>query len=126
MQLRRQKNIGWAWLCGRTDLSLIRESKLPFVGEEKFLMFGKKKAFFWGKNKKILDAELWAILTALDVALKKILVAKNPSVTIFSDSQRALRVFGNPSSHKENRFLRSYIYGKAKKLEKNGHPVNFR
>ncbi len=56
----------------------------------------KEKGVFLGKNKEILDAELWAILTALDVALKETLNAKHASVTIFSDSQRALRVVGDP------------------------------
>ena len=85
----------------------------------------KEKGVFLGNNKEILDAELWAILTALDVALKETLDAKDTSVTIFSDSQRALRVVGNPSSHKENRLLRSCIYGKADKLEKMDIPLLF-
>ncbi len=86
----------------------------------------ERKRRFLGKNKLILDAELWAILTALDIALKETLDAKRASVTIFSDSQRALRVVGDPPTHKEKRFLRSCNYGKAEKLERNGHPVTLR
>ena len=68
----------------------------------------KEKGVFLGKNKEILDAELWAISIALDVAAKETLDANAP-VTIFCDSQKALKVIGNPSSHKENRFLSSVV-----------------
>ncbi len=47
-----------------------------------------------GKIKEILDVELWVILTALKIALKETLDVKCALVTIFSNSQRALRVVG--------------------------------
>ena len=63
---------------------------------------------------------------ALDAALKETLDDIDTPVTIFCDSQKALRVIGNSPSHKENRFLRGCIYGKVEKLEKNGHHVTLR
>lgn len=45
---------------------------------------------FLGKNKEILDAELWAISEALDIA-KKTNNMGNIPMTIFCDSQRALK-----------------------------------
>lgn len=50
----------------------------------------KSQTVFLGKNKEVLDAELWAILKALEVALK-ILNEKDAPVTIFCDSQPALQ-----------------------------------
>ena len=50
----------------------------------------KEQSMFLGKNKEALDAELWAILKALEVALK-VLAEKEAPVTIFCDSQKALR-----------------------------------
>ena len=47
-------------------------------------------------------------------------------VTIFCDSQEALRVIEHPPSHKRNRFLRGSIYEKTKRLESNGHHVTIR
>lgn len=93
---------------------------------EKALDLWKEKGDFLGKNKEILDVEVWAISMALDAALKETLDAKDAPVTIFRDSQKALRVIGNSPSHKENRFLRGCIYGKAEKLERNGHHVTLR
>lgn len=51
----------------------------------------KEQSVFLGKNKKVLDAELWAILKGLEIALK-ILHKRDTPVTIFCDSQKALKV----------------------------------
>ena len=83
----------------------------------------KQKSLFLGKNKEILDAELWAISEALDTAIRETSNANNTPITIFCDSQKALTTIRHPPSHKENRFLRVYIYYKPKKLQSNGHVV---
>ena len=49
----------------------------------------KEKNIFLGKNNEILDADLWAILEALDT-VKRIAKAKNTPVTILCDSQKAI------------------------------------
>ena len=93
---------------------------------EKAIDFWKEKSTYLGKNKEILDAELWAILSALDIAAKKTLNAKNAPITIFCDSQKVLRVIEHPPSHRGNRFLRGFIYEKVEKFESNGHHVTIR
>ena len=77
-----------------------------------------------GKNKEILDAELWAISEALEIA-EKIANPKMP-VTILSDSQKALRAIGLPCTSQENRFLRGHVYQKTEKLQRTGHHIIFR
>lgn len=81
------------------------------------------KSVFLGKNKEILDAELWAISDALDAAIRETSNANSTLITIFSDSQKALKVIQHPFSHKENRFLREQIYHKAGKLYNKGNSV---
>ena len=73
----------------------------------------KEKSVFLGKNKEVLDAELWAISNALDIAAKKTSNDKGVPITIFCDSQKALRAIENSPYHKETRFLRSLIYEKS-------------
>ncbi len=75
----------------------------------------KNNNVFLGKNKRILDAELWAILEALGIARKKIQNTRNTSMTIFCDSQ-GLQTIQHPCAHKKNQFLKSLIYQKTKKL----------
>ncbi len=93
---------------------------------EKALDSWKEKSVFLGKNKEVLDAELWAISDALDIAAKKTLNITKVPVTVFCDSQEALRVIEHPPLHKRNRFLRGSIYEKTKRLESNGHHVTIR
>ena len=64
---------------------------------------------FLGKNKESLDAELWAILEALDTAMRETSTANNSLITIFCDSQKALTAIRQPPSQKENQFLRGQI-----------------
>lgn len=75
------------------------------------------------RNKKIIDVELWAIFEMLDTAAKVTQNMTNSLVTIFSYSQVALRVIEYPFSQKKNRFLRSFIHKKIKKLESNKHYI---
>ena len=73
---------------------------------EKALDLWKEKSVFLGKNKEILDAELWAISNALGM---ETLNAKDVPITIFCDSQKAVRAIEHSPYHKENRFLRGLI-----------------
>ncbi len=76
-----------------------------------------------GKNKVILDAELWAILKALDIA-EKLANPKTP-VTIISYSQKALETIALPFTSQKNRFLRGQVYQKTEELQRTGHPIIF-
>lgn len=69
----------------------------------------KEKNIFLGKNNEILDADLWAILEALDT-VKKIANAKNTTVTVLCNSQKALKAIALPFTSQEDRFLRSLVY----------------
>lgn len=72
----------------------------------------------------MLDAELWAVLEALDIARKETLNAKNAPTTIFFDSQKAIKAIEHPFIYQGNPFLRNSIYQKAKELQHNGHPMD--
>lgn len=74
------------------------------------------------KKNKIFDAELWAILNALDIATQETLNANNTPMTIFCDLQKALQAIQHPS-YKENWFLRRQIYHKAKNLQSTRHLI---
>ncbi len=76
-----------------------------------------------GKNKEVLDVELWAITEALDIA-EKLANPKTP-ITIFSDSQKALRTIALLFTSQENRFLRGQVYQKTEELQRTGHPIIF-
>lgn len=110
-----------------TDASKLNQGQTAAAvcWEDKSTAKWKEKSIFLGKNKEILDAELWAISEALSIA-EKILVNSEMPVTIFSDSQRALRAIGLPFTSQENRFLRSQVYQKTKKLQRTGHHIKFR
>lgn len=73
---------------------------------EKTYDLWKEKSVLLVKNKEVLDAELLAISDALDIAAKETL---NSPVTIFCDSQEALRIIKHSLSHKQNRLLRGLI-----------------
>ncbi len=64
-------------------------------------------------------------LSALEIARDETSNTSNAPITIFSDSQKALREIQHPTSHK-NRFLRGQIYYQATILESTGHPIVFR
>lgn len=63
---------------------------------------------FLGKNKEILDTELLAISDTLDIALK--IASPRTLITIWSDSQKALRAIALPFTSQVNRFVRSQVY----------------
>ena len=82
----------------------------------------KKNVFLW-KNKKSLDAEIWSILEALEIATRNILAANTTLITIFCNSQKALTAIQQPPSEKENRFLKGQICYTVKKLMLKRHKV---
>lgn len=49
----------------------------------------KKKKIFLSKNKEVHDIEIWAILNALNNAIRK---TPNISITIFCDIQETFKV----------------------------------
>lgn len=48
---------------------------------------------------------------------------KDTPVTVFCDSQKALKAVNRPSSWKESRFMRGMIYLTTKKLDENGNRI---
>lgn len=84
----------------------------------------KEKSEYLRKNKKIVDAELWAILEALDIANKTGIGSDIP-VTIFCDSQKTLNAIARLSAGQEYRFLRDLIYKRIEELQINGHRTKF-
>lgn len=66
----------------------------------------------WGENKEVLDAELWAILKGLEIAIK-ILHERDAPVTIFCDSQKASKAIQQIDSCNAE-------------LQRNGHLVTIR
>ena len=75
-------------------------------------------------NKNILDVELWAISEALDVA-KKTPTIRNTQITIFCDSQKALKAIAPPYTSQENLFLSGLVYQKSEDLQRNRHGITF-
>ncbi len=92
--------------------------------EDNLTPWWKEKSVFLEKNKEIVDAELWAILEALDIA-HKTANTRNIPVTIFCGSQKALNAIALPSACQEHRFLRSLIYQRTEKLQSNGHHTTY-
>lgn len=86
----------------------------------------KDKSVFLGKSKEILDAELWAILEALGITRNETLNARDMPITIFRNSQKALKAIEPPYIHQGNRVLRNLIYQKTKELQNDGHPIAIR
>lgn len=64
----------------------------------------ERKKNFPGKNKEVLNAELWAILEALGIVRKETFIDNQKQITIFSGSQKVLKIIQQPLSHQENRF----------------------
>ena len=77
-----------------------------------------------GRNKAILDAELWGISEALEIT-KKIANPRTMLVTIFSDSQKALRAIALPRTSQENWYLRILVYEKTEEIQQIGHLITF-
>ncbi len=74
---------------------------------------------FLEKNKEILDAELWGISEALKVALKESTLRRVQRITIYSDSQIALKQLEG-SKNNAGQVLRIQILKRAKQLHAQG------
>lgn len=85
----------------------------------------KGQSVFLGKNQEVLDAGLWAILKGLEIAFK-ILQERDAPVTIFCDSQKALKAIQQIDSCNKNRLLRNLIYQNVGKVHCNGHLITIR
>lgn len=92
--------------------------------EDKLTGRWKERSEFLGKNKEIIDAELWAILEALDIA-NQTGISRNIPIKIFCDSQKALNAIAHLSTCQEYRFLRGLTYQRTEKLQNNGHHTTF-
>ncbi len=86
----------------------------------------ENKSVFLGKNKEIIDVELSAIATGLEIAGKITLDDRQTTpITIFSDSAEALNILGR-SSPCASFYLRDTIFQKALDLTNKGHSVTIR
>lgn len=84
----------------------------------------KERIVFLGENMEVLDAKLWAVSEALDIAKKRINMV-NRSATIFCDSQKALKVIAFSPTYQGNRFLQGLICQKAQELQQNRYSIIF-
>lgn len=57
--------------------------------------------------------------------IKRNIKSETSNINDFFWLKRVLKVVGDSFTHQENRFLRSCIYEKAEKLERNEHLVTF-
>lgn len=78
-----------------------------------------------GKNKDVLDAELWGVSEALGIALRETAPRKAYKVTVFSDSQTAIRKIQATKSE-AGQALRAQIVKRAKEPETSGREVTIR
>lgn len=75
-----------------------------------------------GKNKEILDAELWGISEALKIALKESILRKARKITVYSDSQLALKQLQG-SKNNAGQALSIQIFKQAKQLHAQGREL---
>ena len=94
--------------------------------DKKRLDSWKNCSIFLGMNKEIIDVELWAIATGLDIAGKMTLKCPKTVVTIFSDSREVLNTLGQLSVHTGTPYLRKLICQKLSNLERKGKSVTLR
>ena len=66
-----------------------------------------------GRNKDIFDAELWGISEALEVALRETALRKACKITVFSDSQAAIRKLQRSKSN-AGQALKTQIHKRVK------------
>lgn len=78
-----------------------------------------------GKNKDVLDAELWGVSEALGIALKETALRKAHKVTVFSDSQTAIRKI-QAAKAGAGQVLRAQIVKRAKELQTRGSEVTIK
>lgn len=79
-----------------------------------------------GKNKEILDAELWAIAIALEVAELEIGSNCSAPIKVSTDSREALTIIQQSFPRTSSPYLKSLIYQRALGLKNNGRSVAVR
>ena len=72
-----------------------------------------------GKNKEILDGQLWGISEALKIALKENTTRKARRITVFSDSQAAIKQLQGSKSN-AGQALKIQILKRARQLHTHG------
>ena len=75
-----------------------------------------------GKYKEILDVELWGISEALKIALKESTSRKAHRITVFSDSQTALKQLQGAKSS-AGQALKTQIFKRTKQLHTQGRKL---
>ena len=71
-----------------------------------------------GKSKQVLEAELWGISEALKIALKENISGKARRITVFSDSQAAIKQLQCSKSN-----VGQTLNNRARQLQTNGREV---
>ncbi len=112
-----------------SDLALWSDGSKAESGAGAAVVWKNASTYGWnirkislGKNKEIYDAELWGISEALKIALKESTSKKICRVTVFSDSQTALKQLRNVKSN-AGQALKSQIFRLAKQLYNRGGEV---
>ncbi len=105
-----------------SDLALQSDGSKAKSGASAAVVWKNASNYRWnirnislGKNKEIYDAELWGILEALKIALRKSINRKICRVTVFSDSQTAFKQLQNVKCN-AGQALKSQIFKLAKQL----------
>ena len=81
----------------------------------------QEKRRYLGKNKESFDAELWAILDALEIGIKKTRNGNPTTVTVFTDSHAAIDKVVNPKVRPGGGAVTDLIYKNALEIRENGH-----
>lgn len=110
-----------------SDLALWSDgSKLESGGAGAAVIWKNSTSHRWnvrkvslGKNKEMLDAELWGISEALKIAPKENTSRKAGTITVFSDSQAAIKQLQESKSN-AGQALKIQIFKRAKQLHTHG------
>ena len=112
------------WTDGsRLDVGKVGAAVVWFDGK---LNKWQEKRRFLGKNKDSFDAELWAILDALVLGIKRTRNVGPTTVTVFTDSQAAITKILDPKTRVGGDAVRSLIYQNAHIIKNAGHNVVLR
>lgn len=84
--------------------------RVTISSRDKSLNSRKEHSVLLEGNNETLDAELWAIANALEVAKKETLNYQNTPITVFSNSQEALNAIQLPFSHPDSPYLGDLAY----------------
>lgn len=77
------------------------------------------------KNKEALDAEIWGISEVLDIALRETASKKAQKITVFSNSQTAIKKL-QKSKNGVGQTLKAQIVKRAKQFQTWGRKVIIR